>query len=47
MATNFSIVPLRLTSFAGMVMAGVGFVLAVLLIIQKFTLDACRSAGLR
>jgi undecaprenyl-phosphate 4-deoxy-4-formamido-L-arabinose transferase len=47
MATNFSIVPLRLTSFAGMVMAGLGFVLAMLLIIQKFTLDACRSAGLR
>lgn len=40
MATNFSIVPLRLTSFAGLVMAGVGFVLAVLLVIQKFTLDA-------
>ncbi|MGB9988379.1 glycosyltransferase family 2 protein [Massilia sp. SM-13] len=40
MATNFSIVPLRLTSFAGLAMAGVGFVLAVLLIIQKFTIDA-------
>jgi undecaprenyl-phosphate 4-deoxy-4-formamido-L-arabinose transferase len=40
MATNFSIVPLRLTSFAGLVMAGVGFLLAVLLVIQKFTLDA-------
>ncbi|MYM68836.1 glycosyltransferase [Pseudoduganella sp. FT55W] len=40
MATNFSIVPLRLTSFAGLVMAGVGFILAVLLVIQKFTLDA-------
>ncbi|MFC0166886.1 glycosyltransferase family 2 protein [Pseudoduganella danionis] len=39
MATSFSIVPLRLTSFAGMAMAGLGFVLAVLLIIQKFTLD--------
>jgi undecaprenyl-phosphate 4-deoxy-4-formamido-L-arabinose transferase len=40
MATNFSIVPLRLTSFAGLVMAGVGFILAVMLVIQKFTLDA-------
>jgi undecaprenyl-phosphate 4-deoxy-4-formamido-L-arabinose transferase len=40
MATNFSIVPLRLTSFAGLAMAGIGFVLAVLLIIQKFTVDA-------
>jgi len=40
MATNFSIVPLRLTSFAGLAMAGIGFVLAVLLIIQKFTIDA-------
>ncbi|MET0319721.1 MAG: glycosyltransferase family 2 protein [Duganella sp.] len=40
MATSFSIVPLRLTSFAGLVLAGVGFVLAILLVIQKFTLDA-------
>ncbi len=39
MATNFSIVPLRLTSFAGLAMAGLGFVLAVLLVVQKFTLD--------
>lgn len=39
MATSFSIVPLRLTSFAGMFFAGLGFVLAVLLVIQKFTLD--------
>ena len=39
MATNFSIVPLRLTSFAGLILAGVGFVLAVLLVIQKLTLD--------
>lgn len=39
MATSFSIVPLRLTSFAGLTIAGVGFLLAVLLIIQKFTID--------
>lgn len=39
MATNFSIVPLRLTSFAGMFFAGLGFVLAILLVIQKFTLN--------
>jgi undecaprenyl-phosphate 4-deoxy-4-formamido-L-arabinose transferase len=40
MATNFSIVPLRLTSFAGLVLAGLGFLFAILLVIQKFTLDA-------
>jgi undecaprenyl-phosphate 4-deoxy-4-formamido-L-arabinose transferase len=39
MATSFSIVPLRLTSFAGLFIAGLGFFLAILLIIQKFTLD--------
>jgi undecaprenyl-phosphate 4-deoxy-4-formamido-L-arabinose transferase len=39
MATNFSIIPLRLTSLAGMFFAGFGFLLAILLIIQKFTLD--------
>jgi glycosyltransferase involved in cell wall biosynthesis len=39
MATSFSIVPLRLTSFAGLMIAGLGFLLAVLLVIQKFTLD--------
>jgi len=39
MATNFSIVPLRLTSFAGLFIAGLGFLLAILLVIQKFTLD--------
>ncbi|MCG2583617.1 glycosyltransferase family 2 protein [Massilia sp. TS11] len=39
MATSFSIVPLRLTSLAGLVFAGLGFLLALLLIIQKFTLD--------
>ncbi len=39
MATSFSIVPLRLTSLAGMLFAGLGFVLAVLFVIQKFTLN--------
>lgn len=39
MATNFSIVPLRITSFVGLCFAGVGFVLALMLIIQKLTLD--------
>lgn len=39
MATNFSIVPLRITSFLGMGFAGLGFLLAVFLIIQKFTFD--------
>jgi polyisoprenyl-phosphate glycosyltransferase len=39
MATNFSIVPLRITSFVGLAFAGIGFLFAILLIIQKFTLD--------
>lgn len=39
MATNFSIVPLRITSFVGLCFAGLGFVLAVALIVQKLTLD--------
>lgn len=39
MATSFSIVPLRITSFAGLFFAVLGFVLAVLLIIQKLTID--------
>jgi len=39
MATNFSIVPLRITSFVGICFSGLGFLLAILLIIQKFTLD--------
>jgi polyisoprenyl-phosphate glycosyltransferase len=39
MATSFSIVPLRITSFVGICFAGLGFLLAVLLIIQKFTFD--------
>jgi len=39
MATSFSIVPLRLTSLAGMVFAGLGFLLAVLFVIQRFTIN--------
>jgi undecaprenyl-phosphate 4-deoxy-4-formamido-L-arabinose transferase len=39
MATNFSIVPLRITSLIGVFFAGLGFLLALALIIQKFTID--------
>lgn len=39
MATSFSIVPLRLTSFAGLCFAGLGFVLAMAFVVQKFTID--------
>lgn len=39
MATSFSILPLRITSIVGMAFAGLGFLFAVLLIIQKFTLN--------
>jgi len=39
MATNFSIVPLRLTSLLGLIFSGLGFCLAMLLVIQKFTLN--------
>jgi glycosyltransferase involved in cell wall biosynthesis len=39
MATSFSLVPLRLTSLLGMFFSGVGFLLVILLIIQKFTLN--------
>jgi undecaprenyl-phosphate 4-deoxy-4-formamido-L-arabinose transferase len=39
MATNFSIVPLRLTSLLGLLFSGLGFLLAMVFIIQKFTLD--------
>ena len=35
MATNFSIMPLRITSLLGVVMAGLGFLFAIALIIQK------------
>lgn len=39
MATNFSIVPLRITSLIGVCFAGLGFLLAIALIVQKFTID--------
>jgi len=39
MATSFSIVPLRITSLLGLLLAGFGFLMALLLIVQKFTLD--------
>jgi undecaprenyl-phosphate 4-deoxy-4-formamido-L-arabinose transferase len=40
MATSFSIVPLRITSLLGILFAGVGFLFALLLVVQKFTLNA-------
>lgn len=39
MATSFSIVPLRLTSLLGLIFSGLGFLLAILLVVQKFTLN--------
>jgi len=39
MATSFSIVPLRLTSLLGIIFSGLGLFLALLLVIQKFTLN--------
>lgn len=39
MATGFSITPLRLTSFIGIFVASSGFLLALIFIIQKFTID--------
>ncbi len=39
MATNFSIYPLRLTSFAGFITAGLGFAYAIFLIIQRIMND--------
>jgi len=39
MATSFSIIPLRITSFMGLFFAGTGFLLAILLVVQKFTLN--------
>jgi undecaprenyl-phosphate 4-deoxy-4-formamido-L-arabinose transferase len=39
MATSFSLVPLRLTSLLGIVVSGLGFLLAFLLIVQKLTID--------
>jgi undecaprenyl-phosphate 4-deoxy-4-formamido-L-arabinose transferase len=40
MATNFSVAPLRLASWLGMFFSMMGFLAALALIIQKFTLDA-------
>jgi undecaprenyl-phosphate 4-deoxy-4-formamido-L-arabinose transferase len=40
MATSFSVTPLRLTSFVGLFFSALGFFMAFLLIIQKFTLNA-------
>lgn len=39
MATSFSIVPLRVTSLLGLLFAGLGFFLAILLVVQRFTLN--------
>lgn len=39
MATNFSIVPLRLTSVVGICFSCLGFLLAFILVIQKLTID--------
>lgn len=39
MATNFSIIPLRITSLFGLLFSGLGFLLAILLVIQRFTLN--------
>ena len=39
MATSFSIVPLRITSLVGMCFAGLGFLLAIAFVIQKFTVN--------
>lgn len=39
MATSFSIVPLRITSLVGMLFAGLGFLLAVLFVVQKLTIN--------
>lgn len=40
MATNFSILPLRITSLLGIVFAVFGFLLALVFVLQKFTIDA-------
>lgn len=40
MATNFSIVPLRITSLMGLIFSGLGFIMALFFVIQKFTTDA-------
>jgi undecaprenyl-phosphate 4-deoxy-4-formamido-L-arabinose transferase len=36
---NFSILPLRITSITGLLISFVGFILAILVIIQKFTFN--------
>ena len=40
MATNFSSLPLRITSLLGLVFAAFGFLLALIFVAQKFTVDA-------
>jgi len=40
MATNFSITPLRISSFLGIFFSVLGLLFAILLVIQKFTLNA-------
>lgn len=40
MATSFSLFPLRLTSLVGIALSAVGFVMALVLIVQKLTIDA-------
>ncbi len=40
MATSFSILPLRLASLMGFAFSGMGFLLAIAFIVQKFTIDA-------
>ena len=39
MATNFSVIPLRLTTLAGFFFAILGFLLAVVFVVQKLTID--------
>jgi undecaprenyl-phosphate 4-deoxy-4-formamido-L-arabinose transferase len=39
MATNFSIVPLRITSLAGIGFASIGFLLALAFVVQRFTIN--------
>jgi polyisoprenyl-phosphate glycosyltransferase len=39
MATNFSVVPLRIASFLGLLSAICGFILSLVLIIEKLTMD--------
>lgn len=40
MATNFSVAPLRMASVIGLAFSGFGFLAAIALVIQKFTIDA-------